>query len=70
MITDCQLEQYRTISNNIVASRFFLKPPPSIIGHEDTIIIPWGAERVDYEGEMALVIKDRRNTAKSQPKIG
>jgi len=38
---------------------FFLKPPSSLIGHEDAIIIPRGAERVDYEGELALVIKDK-----------
>jgi 2-keto-4-pentenoate hydratase/2-oxohepta-3-ene-1,7-dioic acid hydratase in catechol pathway len=36
---------------------FFLKPPSSIIGHEDAIIFPRGAERVDYEGELAIVIK-------------
>ncbi|MBW2077766.1 MAG: fumarylacetoacetate hydrolase family protein [Deltaproteobacteria bacterium] len=38
---------------------FFLKPPSSLVGHEDVIIIPRGAERVDYEGELALVIKDK-----------
>jgi 2-keto-4-pentenoate hydratase/2-oxohepta-3-ene-1,7-dioic acid hydratase in catechol pathway len=38
---------------------FFLKPPSSLIGHGDVIIIPRGAERVDYEGELALVIKDK-----------
>jgi len=39
--------------------QFFLKPPSSLIGHEDTIIIPRGAERVDYEGELAVVIRDK-----------
>jgi 2-keto-4-pentenoate hydratase/2-oxohepta-3-ene-1,7-dioic acid hydratase in catechol pathway len=38
--------------------QFFLKPPSSVIGHEDAIIFPRGAERVDYEGELAIVIKD------------
>lgn len=38
--------------------QFFLKPPSSVIGHEDAIIFPRGAERVDYEGELAVVIKD------------
>lgn len=38
---------------------FFLKPPSSLIGHEDAIILPQGAERVDYEGELAVVIKDK-----------
>jgi 2-keto-4-pentenoate hydratase/2-oxohepta-3-ene-1,7-dioic acid hydratase in catechol pathway len=37
---------------------FFLKPPSCLIGHEDAIIYPPGAERVIYEGELALVIKD------------
>jgi len=39
------------------AAHFFLKPPTCLIGHKDAIIIPKHAERVDYEGEMALVIK-------------
>ncbi len=38
---------------------FFLKPPSSLIGHEDDIIFPRGAERVDYEGELAVVVKDK-----------
>lgn len=39
------------------AAHFFLKPPTCLIGHEDAIVIPKHAKRVDYEGEMALVIK-------------
>jgi 2-keto-4-pentenoate hydratase/2-oxohepta-3-ene-1,7-dioic acid hydratase in catechol pathway len=38
---------------------FFLKPPSSLIGHEDDIIIPREAERVDYEGELAVLIRDK-----------
>jgi 2-keto-4-pentenoate hydratase/2-oxohepta-3-ene-1,7-dioic acid hydratase in catechol pathway len=37
----------------------FLKPPSSLIGHEDAIIYPRSAERVDYEGELAVVIKEK-----------
>jgi len=37
----------------------FLKPPSSLIGHEDAIIFPRGAERVDYEGELAVVVKEK-----------
>lgn len=37
----------------------FLKPPSSLIGHEDAIIYPRNAQRVDYEGELAVVIKDK-----------
>ena len=34
----------------------FLKPPSSIIGHMDNIIYPANTNRVDYEGEMGIVI--------------
>jgi 2-keto-4-pentenoate hydratase/2-oxohepta-3-ene-1,7-dioic acid hydratase in catechol pathway len=36
----------------------FLKPPSSLVGHEDVIIYPPRAERVDYEGELAVVIRE------------
>ena len=35
----------------------FLKPPTAVIGHEDKIIYPPSSERVDYEGELGVVIK-------------
>ena len=35
----------------------FLKPPSCLIGHDDDIVFPRMARRVDYEGEMAVVIK-------------
>ena len=35
----------------------FLKPPSCLIGHEDMIIIPSAAERVIFEGELAVIIK-------------
>jgi 2-keto-4-pentenoate hydratase/2-oxohepta-3-ene-1,7-dioic acid hydratase in catechol pathway len=38
---------------------FFLKPPSSLIGPIDPIVYPEGAERVIFEGELALVVKDR-----------
>lgn len=34
----------------------FLKPSTAIIGPEDNIVLPRNSERVDYEGELALVI--------------
>ncbi len=37
----------------------FLKPPTSVIGNEKPIYYPIQSERVDYEGELALVIGDR-----------
>jgi 2-keto-4-pentenoate hydratase/2-oxohepta-3-ene-1,7-dioic acid hydratase in catechol pathway len=39
---------------------FFLKPPSSILGHRESIIYPAQlTQRVDYEGELALVIGRR-----------
>lgn len=35
----------------------FLKPPTSLIGNKDRIIYPKMAKRLDYEAELALVIK-------------
>ena len=35
----------------------FLKPPTSVIGTEDKIVYPLSSERVDYEGELGVVIK-------------
>ena len=36
----------------------FLKPSTSVIGPEDNIIYPTSSQQVDYEGELAIVIKD------------
>jgi 2-keto-4-pentenoate hydratase/2-oxohepta-3-ene-1,7-dioic acid hydratase in catechol pathway len=35
----------------------FIKPPSSVIGPEDKIIYPTSSKRVDYEGEIGVVIK-------------
>jgi 2-keto-4-pentenoate hydratase/2-oxohepta-3-ene-1,7-dioic acid hydratase in catechol pathway len=41
---------------------FFLKPPSSLLAGSQPIVIPEGAGRVDYEGEIGLVIgRDARN---------
>ncbi|MFI5341719.1 MAG: fumarylacetoacetate hydrolase family protein [Candidatus Methylomirabilales bacterium] len=37
----------------------FLKPLTTLAGPDDPIVIPRVAERVDYEGELAVVIKDQ-----------
>lgn len=37
----------------------FLKPPTAIIAHHQDIVYPLQSERVDYEGELALIIGDR-----------
>jgi 2-keto-4-pentenoate hydratase/2-oxohepta-3-ene-1,7-dioic acid hydratase in catechol pathway len=43
----------------------FLKPPSSLIGHRDAIIYPFDATRVEYEGELAVVIA--RDTRRVTP---
>jgi len=35
----------------------FLKPPSAVVGPNDIIVYPKMSKRVDYEGELALVIK-------------
>ena len=37
----------------------FLKPPSAVVGPNDIIIYPKMSKRVDYEGELALVIKKK-----------
>jgi 2-keto-4-pentenoate hydratase/2-oxohepta-3-ene-1,7-dioic acid hydratase in catechol pathway len=42
----------------------FLKPPSSLIGHRDAIVYPFDATRVEYEGELAVVIsRDARRVS-------
>jgi len=47
------------------APLIFLKPPSAVIGPEDNIVLPRGHGRVDYEGELAVVIS---RLAKDVPK--
>ncbi len=37
----------------------FLKPSTAVIGPEDNIVYPASSQRVDYEGELGVVIKNR-----------
>ena len=37
----------------------FLKPPSSVIGPEEKIVYPKGVKRLDYEAELAVVIKKK-----------
>jgi len=37
----------------------FMKPTTSLIGPEDNILYPIQSKRVDYEAELAIIIKDR-----------
>lgn len=38
---------------------YFLKPPSSLIGSGATVLLPSESERVDYEGELGIVIGKR-----------
>nr|WP_245526136.1 fumarylacetoacetate hydrolase family protein [Archaeoglobus profundus] len=44
----------------------FLKPPSAVIGHEDVIVMPRISKRVDYEGEIAVVIGKRCKNVKKE----
>ena len=47
----------------------FLKPPTTLIGNKDSIQYPKGVKRLDYEAELALVIKRRaKNIAQKDAK--
>ncbi len=37
----------------------FLKPPSTLIAHKESIIYPKGVKRLDYEAEVAVVIKKK-----------
>ena len=39
--------------------KVFLKPPSAIIAHREAIVLPPCSERVDYEGELGVVIGER-----------
>ena len=44
----------------------FLKPPSSIVGPNDIIVYPKMSKRVDYEGELALIIKKRAHLLRDE----
>ena len=47
----------------------FLKPPTTLISHKGSIIYPQGVKRLDYEAELALVIKRKaRNVSVKEAK--
>lgn len=53
-------------SSNVVPEEpvLFMKPSTSLIGPEEVIFYPEGVERLDFEAELAVVIKNRcRNLA-------
>jgi 2-keto-4-pentenoate hydratase/2-oxohepta-3-ene-1,7-dioic acid hydratase in catechol pathway len=48
----------------------FLKPPSSLIGSGDAIVLPKASERVDYEGELGVVIGKRARHVKISDAAG
>ncbi len=48
----------------------FLKPPSSLIGSGDAIVLPKASERVDYEGELGVVIGKKARRVKSSDASG
>jgi 2-keto-4-pentenoate hydratase/2-oxohepta-3-ene-1,7-dioic acid hydratase in catechol pathway len=48
----------------------FLKPPSSLIGSGDAIVLPRASERVDYEGELGVVIGKKARYVKSADAAG
>jgi len=49
---------------------FFLKPPSSLIGSGTPIRLPKGAGRVDYEGEIAIVLGRRARAVSEDDALG
>jgi 2-keto-4-pentenoate hydratase/2-oxohepta-3-ene-1,7-dioic acid hydratase in catechol pathway len=44
----------------------FLKPPSTLIGEGETILLPQGVGRVDYEGEIAVVVGRRARNLREE----
>ena len=53
-----------------VEPMIFLKPPSSLIGSGGAIILPKASERVDYEGELGVVIGKRARHVKASDAPG
>jgi 2-keto-4-pentenoate hydratase/2-oxohepta-3-ene-1,7-dioic acid hydratase in catechol pathway len=47
----------------------FLKPPSAVVGHNEIIIYPRMAKRIDYEGELALVIKKKASLLGDEDRV-
>jgi 5-oxopent-3-ene-1,2,5-tricarboxylate decarboxylase/2-hydroxyhepta-2,4-diene-1,7-dioate isomerase len=52
-----RVDEYR--ANTPPAPSYFMKPPTTLNGHRGTINRPHGAEFLNYEGELAVVIGQR-----------
>src|SRR5688500_5625729 len=53
-------EHAKELGNEVPAAPLiFMKPPSSIIGNGEAIVIPRASQRVEYEGEIGVVIGER-----------
>jgi len=53
-------EHAKELGNEVpVEPLLFFKPPSSLLAHKGTVLMPPQSERVDFEGELALVIARR-----------
>lgn len=60
-------EHAKELGNEVpVAPLIFLKPPNTVIGTGDAIVLPKDAGRVDFEGEIGLVIGTKIKKASPQ----
>lgn len=61
-------EDHATERNESIPSRpsFFLKPPSAVAAHGETITLPGGKQRLDYQAEFAVVIADRCTNVKAK----
>jgi len=58
----------KELGNDVPAEPIlFLKPPSAVIGPEDVIELPRSSQRVDFEGELAIVVgRTARHVSRSQ----
>jgi len=60
-------EHAEELGNQVPAEPLiFLKPPSAVIGHNQAIVWPEMSQRVDYEGELAVVIKKKTKNLKEE----
>ena len=58
------VEHARELGNEVPAEPLlFLKPPSSLVANGDAIVLPTASERVEYEGEIGVVIGTRLRDA-------
>ena len=64
-------EHAKELGNEVPAEpTIFLKPPSSLIGSGDVIVYPRLSQRLDYEGELGVVIGQRARNVKSSAAAG